>query len=53
MVLGLPYFKFLKREGREVGQADFARMQREVLENYLIDLIRAVVCHSVSIPLLS
>ena len=48
MVLGLPYFKFLKRESHEnrhdeVGHADFARMQREALENYLIDLIRAVV----------
>lgn len=48
--LGLPYFKFLKREGREkgnkVGHAEFARMQREVLENYLVGLIRAVVMHS-------
>ncbi|KAF4577108.1 Phospholipase D1 [Pleurotus pulmonarius] len=43
----LPYFKFLKRESRDgqVGQADFARMQREVLENYLIELIRAVMFH--------
>src|SRR5258705_322772 len=46
--LGLPYFKFLKKESQdhrdgEVAQADFARMQREVLENYLINLIRAVV----------
>ncbi|KAG5646537.1 hypothetical protein DXG03_003304 [Asterophora parasitica] len=41
----LPYFKFLKKEGREVGQADFARLQRESLENYLIDLIRAVMFH--------
>lgn len=40
---GLPYFKFLKKEGRDIGQADFARLQRESLENYLIDLIRAVV----------
>ncbi|KAF8158304.1 hypothetical protein B0H34DRAFT_769482 [Crassisporium funariophilum] len=45
----LPYFKFLKKEGREkgdrVGRADFARLQREALENYLIDLIRAVMFH--------
>jgi len=44
--LGIPYFKFLKKESRErggeVGRADFARLQREVLENYLVDLIRAV-----------
>lgn len=46
-ILGIPYFKFLKRESRErgsdVSRADFARMQREALENYLIGLIRAVV----------
>ncbi|KAG6833425.1 hypothetical protein H0H87_006791 [Tephrocybe sp. NHM501043] len=41
----LPYFKFLKKEGRDVGQADFARLQRESLENYLIELIRAVMFH--------
>lgn len=45
----LPYFKFLQKEGREkgnqVGHADFARLQREALENYLIDLIRAVMFH--------
>lgn len=40
---GLPYFKFLKERGRDVGRADFARLQREALENYLIGLIRAVV----------
>jgi len=44
--LGIPYFKFLKKESREkggdVGRADFARLQRGVLENYLVDLIRAV-----------
>ncbi|TFY72827.1 hypothetical protein EVG20_g164 [Dentipellis fragilis] len=42
----LPYFKFLKKEGREkgseVGRSDFARLQREALENYLIGLTRAV-----------
>ena len=46
-LLGLPYLKFLKKEGRErgnkVGHAEFTRMQREVLENYLVGLIRAVV----------
>uniref|UniRef100_A0A8H7XQ51 Phospholipase n=1 Tax=Psilocybe cubensis TaxID=181762 RepID=A0A8H7XQ51_PSICU len=45
----LPYFKFLKKEGREKGskvdRADFARLQREALENYLISLIRAVMFH--------
>ena len=39
----LPYFKFLKERGNDVGRADFARLQRETLENYLIGLIRAVV----------
>ncbi|KAI0301100.1 hypothetical protein B0F90DRAFT_1810149 [Multifurca ochricompacta] len=43
----IPYFKFLKKESRErggdVGRADFARLQRETVENYLIDLIRAVM----------
>ena len=48
MRLGLPYFKFLKKESHEnrdgeVVHADFARMQREALEHYLISLIRAVV----------
>jgi phospholipase D1/2 len=46
--LGFPYFKYLKREGRDIGQADFARLQRESLENYLLDLIRAVVSLSAS-----
>lgn len=40
---GLPYFKFLKREDKDIGHKDFARMQRENLETYLINLIRAVV----------
>jgi phospholipase D1/2 len=43
---GIPYFKFLKKERRErggdVGRTEFARLQREGLENYLINLIRAV-----------
>ncbi|KAF9777640.1 phospholipase D [Thelephora terrestris] len=46
----LPYLKFLKKEGREKGRkvrhAEFARMQRELLENYLVGLIRAVMFHS-------
>ncbi|GBE83213.1 Phospholipase D1 [Sparassis crispa] len=44
----LPYFKFLKEGGRDVGRADFARLQREALENYLIGLIRAVMFHPAS-----
>jgi phospholipase D1/2 len=39
----LPYFKFLKEKDYRVGKADFARLQRGALENYLIELIRAVV----------
>lgn len=44
----LPYFKFLKEvrekgDGSKVDRADFARLQREALENYLVELIRAVV----------
>jgi phospholipase D1/2 len=46
-LVGLPYFKFLRKEashdGEKMGRQEFARIQREVLENYLIDLIRAVV----------
>jgi hypothetical protein len=45
-ISGLPLLRFLKKEsrerGRDVDRADFARLQREVLENYLIGLIRAV-----------
>ncbi|KAJ7288468.1 phospholipase D [Mycena rebaudengoi] len=41
----LPYFKFLKKEGRDVGQTEFARLQRESLETYLISLIRSVMFH--------
>ena len=53
---GLPYFKFLQKENKkdgkketkkdnakQVARADFARMQRETLENYLVGMIRAVV----------
>ena len=46
--LGLPYLKFLKKGGARVSRADFARMQREALENYLINLIRTVVSHVLS-----
>ncbi|KAL0066150.1 Phospholipase D1 [Marasmius tenuissimus] len=46
----IPYLKWLNKEGREkgtseVGHADFARLQREALENYLLDLIRVVMFH--------
>lgn len=34
----------MKERGSDVGKADFARLQREALENYLVGLIRAVVC---------
>ena len=39
------YFRFLRKESSEghVKQADFARLQRLALEEYLIKLIRAVV----------
>ena len=40
----LPYFNWLKSEGRsQVGRAEFARLQREALETYLLKLIRANV----------
>ncbi|KZT60114.1 phospholipase D [Calocera cornea HHB12733] len=45
--IGLPYFNRLRKEGREKGyevtRADFARLQRESLENYLIGLIRTTM----------
>ncbi|KDR82694.1 hypothetical protein GALMADRAFT_238185 [Galerina marginata CBS 339.88] len=42
----IPYFKFLSSEkGGKVDKSDFARLQRESLENYLISLIRAVMFH--------
>ncbi|KAH6912810.1 hypothetical protein BKA70DRAFT_1370288 [Coprinopsis sp. MPI-PUGE-AT-0042] len=42
----LPYFKFLNKDGtRKITKAEFARMQREQLEDYLISLIRAVMFH--------
>ena len=40
---GLPYFNFLKERSGDFSRADFARLQREALENYLIGLMRAVV----------
>lgn len=41
--VGLPYWNFLKEKTGEFSRAEFARMQRESLENYLIGLLRAVV----------
>ncbi|CAK5284305.1 unnamed protein product [Mycena citricolor] len=41
----LPYFKFLKKEGKDIGAKDFARIQRDNLETYLINLIAAVMFH--------
>lgn len=39
------HFYRLKREkGSTAARAEYAKMQREILENYLIGLIRAVVC---------
>ncbi|KAG8968175.1 Phospholipase D1 [Tulasnella sp. 425] len=44
---GIPLFNILKKEAREkgnpAGRAEFARQQREALENYLIGLIKAVM----------
>ena len=52
---GLPYFKFLKKQNRErgrdkLGRPEFARLQREALENYLIGLVRAVVSCYITFP---
>ncbi|TFK52257.1 phospholipase D [Heliocybe sulcata] len=41
----LPYFKFLRTQGHDVGRAEFARMQRQALESYLVGVIRAVMFH--------
>ncbi|KAJ7254329.1 hypothetical protein B0H12DRAFT_1202294 [Mycena haematopus] len=41
----LPYFKFLKKEDKDLGQKEFARLQRGNLENYLLSLMRAVMFH--------
>ncbi|PPR05355.1 hypothetical protein CVT24_007969 [Panaeolus cyanescens] len=47
--ISLPIFKHWTREGRERGdrfsKAEYARMQRESLETYMINLIRAVMFH--------
>jgi phospholipase D1/2 len=41
----LPYFKFLNSQRvDDLSHNEFARIQRESLENYLLGLIRAVVC---------
>ncbi|GAA5869931.1 hypothetical protein JCM3774_000531 [Rhodotorula dairenensis] len=40
----LPYLNWLKNEGKgHVKKAEFARLQREALENYLLKLIRATM----------
>ncbi|KAF8586907.1 phospholipase D [Ramaria rubella] len=49
----LPYFKFLKKQNRErgrdeLGRPEFARLQREALEDYLVGLVRAVMFHPTS-----
>ncbi|KAJ7069910.1 phospholipase D, partial [Mycena amicta] len=41
----IPYLKFLQKEDKDIGHKDFARLQRESLETYLINLIRAVMFH--------
>ncbi|EIN12579.1 phospholipase D [Punctularia strigosozonata HHB-11173 SS5] len=48
----LPYFKWLRANARERGadvdRSEFARMQRGLLEDYLLGLIRAVMFHPTS-----
>ena len=49
--VSIPYFNILKKESKEKGgsvpgKAEFARMQREALETYLLQLIRSVVCRA-------
>lgn len=39
----IPYLNWLKTERGSVGKADFARAQRQGLEDYLLKLIRATV----------
>lgn len=46
--VSIPYFNVLRRERKEEGgaipsKAEFAKMQREALESYLLQLVRAVV----------
>jgi phospholipase D1/2 len=50
--VSLPYFNLLKKESREKGasvpgKAEFAKLQRESLENYVLRLVRSVVSSSV------
>ncbi|KAH7099651.1 phospholipase D [Auriculariales sp. MPI-PUGE-AT-0066] len=44
-----PYFNWLKtqaeKDGRDIANADFARIQRESIERYLVQLIRVVMFH--------
>ena len=42
----IPYLNWLKTERGNINKADFAKAQREALENYLLKLIRATVCRS-------
>ncbi|KIJ54658.1 hypothetical protein M422DRAFT_240742 [Sphaerobolus stellatus SS14] len=49
----LPYFKWLTRQNKErgrsaPGRSEFARLQREAIENYLVGLVRAVMFHPTS-----
>ncbi|KAH9825288.1 hypothetical protein DFH28DRAFT_943383 [Melampsora americana] len=39
----LPYYNLLKREGKAENKGDFARLQREGLEDYLIKLTKATM----------
>ncbi|MBW0478538.1 hypothetical protein O181_018253 [Austropuccinia psidii MF-1] len=39
----LPYYNLLKREGKTENKADFALLQREGLQDYLIKLIKATM----------
>jgi len=39
----LPYYNLLKREGKAEGKAEFARLQRAGLEEYLIKLTKATM----------
>lgn len=40
----IPYLKWLKGEGKsEIGRVAFAKAQREVLETYLLKLVRATM----------
>ena len=41
----LPYFNVLRRErgGKEVARSEFARLQREQLETYILKLLRSLI----------